>query len=724
MLKGLKKLFQGKSAEEDAAKKAKAAVSADAEGEGKEKKKKKKKKDKEKKSKIKAVYIEKLTEVAGMSPEEAERALAEAKEKLGIKPDQYLKYRVYDVPEEEQPAWAEQIATLDKQRKERMQAKKEMLYNRILESTDLTREQAEAMVRHAKKDLGIAIGEFVSGKYYNMTDEEMLQAHEELIARNREIAEEKHAKRVERFAAIMEIPEDEAEAHLKEASERLGISEDMYVGYRLYRIPVEEQKDHLREVLEKAENRRQRRRDAMNQRVSRVAMRTGWSLAEAEQAMYDAFDRHKITFAEYLVNKYYLLSDEEQAAAHEEIVRKREEALENERENCINAVVENCGCSRDEAIEMIEKCRTRIRITYKSYRRYRFFEIPEEEQEERYREIVKQIQERTQIQIRDNDKFLEKIAEETGWSNEEILEKLVDAEERCGASWKDYFAYKFWDVDEEEQGDYFTAGMQRALTRRFDELSNRDIFVNKELFLEKFTDVLGRQWAISTQISREEFKEKFADCQKVLYKPSNNGNAGSGIEVFDMSEPDKAFDAISELPRGIVEEYLIQHPVMSGLYPHSVNTMRIASVCWADEETGEDHFEIAYATLRMGSGGSNVDNFTTGGMVASIDLDTGITLTDGVDISGRTYPKHPDTGTVIKGFKIPFFKESLELIKAGGSHIHGYIGWDIAITEKGPVLIEANIDPGNRLLQMAWIPEERGMAHVMEKYLKMTDFYD
>ena len=47
----------------------------------------------------------------------------------------------------------------------------------------------------------------------------------------------------------------------------------------------------------------------------------------------------------------------------------------------------------------------------------------------------------------------------------------------------------------------------------------------------------------------------------------------------------------------------------------------------------------------------------------------------------------------------------------------GNLGWDIAITENGPTIIEVNIGPGARLLQVPYVAEGKGMKHVLEKYL-------
>jgi glutathione synthase/RimK-type ligase-like ATP-grasp enzyme len=58
--------------------------------------------------------------------------------------------------------------------------------------------------------------------------------------------------------------------------------------------------------------------------------------------------------------------------------------------------------------------------------------------------------------------------------------------------------------------------------------------------------------------------------------------------------------------------------------------------------------------------------------------------------------KHPDTGVLISGLRLPFWKEILEL----AAHCYdmvglGYLGADIVLTpDKGPILLELNARPG------------------------------
>ena len=127
----------------------------------------------------------------------------------------------------------------------------------------------------------------------------------------------------------------------------------------------------------------------------------------------------------------------------------------------------------------------------------------------------------------------------------------------------------------------------------------------------------------------------------------------------------------------------------------------------------KDKVHFLYCAVRMGTGTSSVDNLHSGGLVAGVDLDSGIITTDAVDYEINGYEKHPDTQQRIKGFKIPHFDKVKKLIEEASSHIsEAYLGWDIAITQDGADIIEANSRPGVPIMQMVHL-EPKG-----EKILK------
>ena len=79
-----------------------------------------------------------------------------------------------------------------------------------------------------------------------------------------------------------------------------------------------------------------------------------------------------------------------------------------------------------------------------------------------------------------------------------------------------------------------------------------------------------------------------------------------------------------------------------------------------------------------------------------------------IEKNGITYEKHPDTNTTIKGFEIPYFKEGRELVEKAALRVSeiGYVGWDLAFTENGPLLIEGNHFPGHDIYQMPALTED------------------
>jgi len=80
---------------------------------------------------------------------------------------------------------------------------------------------------------------------------------------------------------------------------------------------------------------------------------------------------------------------------------------------------------------------------------------------------------------------------------------------------------------------------------------------------------------------------------------------------------------------------------------------------------------------------------------APIDLDTGalgLMSADKPECLSERFDHHPVTGAKVTGRVVPFFRELLQLSVKAHSLLPGrvWIGWDIAITEQGPVFLEGN----------------------------------
>ena len=340
--------------------------------------------------------------------------------------------------------------------------------------------------------------------------------------------------------------------------------------------------------------------------------------------------------------------------------------------------------------------------------------------------FIKNFFSKNEVDINDNtyeEEYISLVMKKTGWGRKRTIKRITEARKRTGCTYKEYYMYKFYKLNKKIQNEFFLVSQSRKIREKYDvntELAR--VLNNKELANNYFEEYLGRAWCVNTKIELEEFNNKFKNSAKVIYKPVR-GSKGNGVQIFDIdnNRVKSVYEELIDLPKGVVEECVVQHSDLSGLSPTSVNTVRIVSVSSMTHPVTSDgkYMDIAYAALRIGGTGAIVDNFHSGGMVAAIDMNTGELVTDAADEEGNVYHQHPATGKPIRGFKVPYFKEALELVNEAiiRKKTEGLLGWDIAITENGPVLIEVNLKPAVVLLSMPYVAEKKGMKHVMDKYL-------
>lgn len=138
----------------------------------------------------------------------------------------------------------------------------------------------------------------------------------------------------------------------------------------------------------------------------------------------------------------------------------------------------------------------------------------------------------------------------------------------------------------------------------------------------------------------------------------------------------------------IIQQRIYQHPGVSRMYPHSINTIRFITLRKGDQ------IILASGTFRMGAGGNRFDNWAGGGIGVGIDVKSGKLNEEGtfrLGFGGRV-KAHPETGVQFASYEIPYYQQAAKLVQELHSFFYGVhsIGWDIAITEKGPVVIEGN----------------------------------
>ena len=166
-----------------------------------------------------------------------------------------------------------------------------------------------------------------------------------------------------------------------------------------------------------------------------------------------------------------------------------------------------------------------------------------------------------------------------------------------------------------------------------------------------------------------------------------------------MADPDALFREL--LKEDCIAEGILQNDErLAAFNPSSLNTVRVVTLY-----NGE-HFEVFGAVVRFGRAGSAVDNVSAGGLYAALDPSTGEIITDGMDMTGKRWPRHPDSGKDFRGFRIPRWDKVLDTVKDAVKVLPDIriAGWDIALLHDGSVaLVEGNHMPDFDLLQQPLI---------------------
>lgn len=204
----------------------------------------------------------------------------------------------------------------------------------------------------------------------------------------------------------------------------------------------------------------------------------------------------------------------------------------------------------------------------------------------------------------------------------------------------------------------------------------------------------------------------------MFFKPINSEN-GEGVMMFIIKDSkhvqisgksgtlqdlsNRMQEIVASCGECMIEDFIIQHDDINKLYPHSVNTIRAYTIL---KDNNACYFG---AIFRIGAHGAHNDNYASGGIIIGIDPQGYLGEKGYIrpEYGDAEIKEHPDTGVPFKGYKIPFFEEAIAQCLYIHNKMQGLysIGWDIAITPNGPMIIELN---DNWEIQPLEIVTERG----------------
>ena len=170
----------------------------------------------------------------------------------------------------------------------------------------------------------------------------------------------------------------------------------------------------------------------------------------------------------------------------------------------------------------------------------------------------------------------------------------------------------------------------------------------------------------------------------MVLKPSCKGQ-GKGVRVLPTAteeEFNSALEQIARVENGVVEEYIIQHPDIARLNPEAVSIVRFYSVVSPEAS-------YLFAPVFTAATNKDISNGCQDALTAMIDIRTGEVISDAVDQNNLVdYAEHPVTGVPFKGLKMPFWQETIDMMRKAVpvAPKTSTSAWEVAITEDGPLI--------------------------------------
>jgi hypothetical protein len=317
-------------------------------------------------------------------------------------------------------------------------------------------------------------------------------------------------------------------------------------------------------------------------------------------------------------------------------------------------------------------------------------------------------------------KYVNYVKKKKKTSSLSLYADLLFASIKYNVSILDYFEYSFYEKNKEERSQYAGHGFMYEYQLKMNPKKYRDVLSNKIAFLKYFDAFAGRQWASLEMLEKNpELVENFLNNKegKVVLKYSK-GQCGKQVSVVETKNI-TAQDLLNMMKKNnfdLLEAFVVQHDEMMKMAPNGLNTVRIVTQYISNTEV-----QIIGTSLRL-SIYSNIDNLNAGNIALSLDMETGRTINSGlyIDHTKENVTTHPLTGLELTGFKVPFWEECKALAKKAAALTpeNKSIGWDIGITNDGPLLIEGNHDWGHGLIQ---VPLKKGIKKILSQFIRQQE---
>lgn len=306
-------------------------------------------------------------------------------------------------------------------------------------------------------------------------------------------------------------------------------------------------------------------------------------------------------------------------------------------------------------------------------------------------------------------KFAVEYGEKYGKNPSEVEKDIIQAKKYNHISFGEYEWTGYFDMDQDQKKTVSTLWTRMEYRKKFTDRRYIGILMNKYMFSKVYADFYKRKCVHTSDVTEDVLKEIAGDTGVIVYKPNCKGQ-GKGVKILPVSaseEMEAAMEYIQKGGRGIVEEYICQDETLQKLNPNAVSIVRFYSV-------NSPYGSYVFAPVLTSALYKDIANGCQDAITAMIDIRNGQVITDAVDQNKLAeYAAHPVTGVNFKGFQVSHWEETLEMMKRAVPLVGrlSNIGWDVAITKDGPVMIEGNTIPGFNTAQYSgfrWITDGYG----------------
>lgn len=264
------------------------------------------------------------------------------------------------------------------------------------------------------------------------------------------------------------------------------------------------------------------------------------------------------------------------------------------------------------------------------------------------------------------------------------------------------------DADPRERARYWYLADYEHFLDRINPEHSRNLLRDKAILLRRLNsapaiDFLRRNWIDLRRASPDEFAAFLRQHDRVVAKLFN-GTWSNGTEVIDVStaaqDAGTLYDQLVSNKQYVVEGFLEQHAELARVYAGALTSLRIHTL-----NLGGSVRVVLPTAANFGSRGGDTSNAWT--ILAFVDMSSGEIITDGLyqgyvhRAPDEQFERHPDSGVPFRESMIPFAEETRRLVLESAQRVPEvpFIGWDVAYSEAGPVIIEGNAAP---MIHYSW----------------------